>query len=80
MAIFAIGGLVSTLGMDYVLSNWKSSAGITLAWAIGAAIGWSTARGLIYDLGIDNATGWSIGIAISWGIGGFVMGRQLLKN
>jgi len=80
MAIFAIGGLVSTLGMEYVLSNWKSSAGITLTWAIGGAIGWSIARGLIYDLGIDNATGWSIGIAIGWGIGGFVMGWQLLKN
>ena len=80
MTIFAIGGLASTLGVNYVISHWKSSAAIILTWAVGGAIGWSIARGLIYDLGIDNATGWSIGIAIGWGIGGFVMGWQLLKN
>lgn len=80
MAIFAIIGLVSTLGMEYILSNWKIIAGITLAWAIGGGIGWSIARGMIFGAGIDHGTGWAIGMAIGWGIGGFVMGWQLLNH
>ena len=80
MAVFAIIGLVSTLGMDYVLSNWKSIAWITLAWAICGAIGWSISKGLIDKLDADLATSWAIGTAIGWGIGGFVLGWQLLNN
>jgi hypothetical protein len=80
IAIFAIIGLAGTLGMDYIRSNWKSMAWITLAWAIGGAIGWSISKGLIDKLGADLATSWAIGTAIGWGIGGFVLGRQLLNN
>jgi hypothetical protein len=80
MAIFIAIGMAGTLGMTYLRSNWKSIAFITLAWTIGGAIGWSIARGMIYDLDIDNATSWTIGTAIGWGIGGFVMGWQLLKK
>ena len=80
MAIFAIIGLAGTLGMDYVLSNWKSMAGIMLAWAIGSAIGWSISKGLIEGLSADKASSWAIGMAIGWSIGGFVMGWQILKD
>jgi hypothetical protein len=80
MAIFIAIGMAGTLGMTYLRSKWKSIAFITLAWTIGGAIGWSIARGMIYDLDIDNATSWTIGIAIGWGMGGVVMGWQLLKK
>lgn len=81
MAIFAIIGLSSTLGMDYLDSNWKSIAIITLAWAIGGAIGWIIAKPvLIEGLYIDPANSWAIGTAIGWAIGGFVMSRQLAKR
>jgi len=80
MAIFAIGGLLSTLGSDYIRSNWKSIATITLAWAVGGAIGWSISKGMIDSLGIDNATSWAFGTLVGWGIAGLVMGWQLLKK
>lgn len=81
MAIFAMIGLVSTLGMDYIRSNWKSIAVITLGWAIGGGIAWSIAKWLIDDLSVvDYAAGWTIGMAIGWAIGGFVMGWQIMKR
>ena len=81
IAIFAIIGLAGTFGMDYIRSNWKSMAYITLAWAIGGAIGWSIAKPLLIEArSIDYATSWAIGTAIGWGIGGFVLGWQLLNN
>lgn len=81
MAVFAILGLAITLGMDYILSNWKSIVVITLAWAIGGAIGWSIARnGLIDELGMDKALSWGIGTAIGWAIGGSIMSWQLTRK
>ncbi|MEP7134234.1 MAG: toll/interleukin-1 receptor domain-containing protein [Chloroflexota bacterium] len=81
MAVFAMIGLVSTLGIDYIRSNWKNSTVIALAWVLGEAIGWLIARRWLIDaLDIDQATSWAIGTAIGWGFGGFVMGWQLLKN
>ncbi len=81
MAAFAIIGLAGTLGMDYVLSNWKSTAVITLAWAIGGAIGWIISRPVLIDgLYVDKAISWAIGTAIGWAIGGFVMSRQLTRK
>ena len=80
IAIFAIIGLAGTFGMDYIRSNWKSMAYITLAWAIGGAIGWSIARALIEGPSMGHGTGWAIGMAIGWGIGGSVLSWQLLNN
>lgn len=80
MAIFVIVGLAGTFGMDYVRSNWKSITLIALAWAIGGAIGWSISKGMIENLDIDLATSWVIGTAIGWAIGGYVLGRHLLKD
>ncbi|MBC7876160.1 MAG: toll/interleukin-1 receptor domain-containing protein [Anaerolineales bacterium] len=80
MAIFAIIGMVSSLRLDYILSNWKSAALITLGWAIGGAIGWSIAKGLIDGLSMDAALSWAIGTAIGWAIGGFIMNWQLTKR
>ena len=80
MACFAITGLVSTLGMRYIRSNWKSIARITLAWAIGGGLGWSISKGMIEGLGMEYATSWAIGTAIGWGIGGYVMSSQLKRQ
>lgn len=79
MAFFAIIGLISMLGINYIRFNWKSTAVIVLAWAIGGALGWSISKGMIDGLGIEYATSWAIGTAIGWGIGGYVMSNQL-KN
>ena len=81
MAIFPLIGLAGAFGIDYVFSNWKSTAAITLTWAISSAIGWAISRRFLIDtLHADKATSWAIGTAIAWAIGGFVMGWQLLKN
>jgi TIR domain len=78
IAIFAIIGMVSTLGMDYISSNWKNIAVITLAWLIGGALGWIIARRILIDtLYMDPAMSWAIGTAIGWAIGGYVMSWQL---
>jgi hypothetical protein len=81
---FAIGAMISMViivSTGYVLFNWKSLAWIVLAWAIGAAIGWAITKGLLIEkLSIDLATSWAIGTAIGWGIGGFVMGWQLVEG
>jgi len=80
IAIFALIGLATTLGMDYVRSNWLSIASLTATWWFGGAIGWSISKGLIDKLGADPATSWAIGTAIGWSIAGFILGRQLLNN
>ena len=54
---------------------------IGLAWTIGGATGWSTAKKfLINYLPDDSWTYWAIGIALGWAIGGSVLGWQLLQN
>ena len=74
MAVFAIVGLAGTLGMDYFRTSWQSSAMIVLAWFISRTV-------LIETLDMnDQGSAWAVGTAIGWLIGGFVMGRQLLKN
>jgi hypothetical protein len=81
IVIFVIIGLVSTLGMEYVLSNWKSIASITLLWAIGQVLGWLIARRWMIDsLDIASVNSWPVGTAIGWAIGGFVLSWQILKN
>jgi hypothetical protein len=81
LAIFATIGLVSTLSVDFIRSNWKSIVGIVLVWAIGGGIGWWIAkRFLIEQLFFEPVTSWTIGMAIGWLIGGFVLSWQLLNN
>jgi hypothetical protein len=81
MALFAMIGLVSILGMGYLLSNWKSTAVILLAWFAAEAIGWLIAREWLNGtLEIGDTNGWAIGTALGWGIAGFVTMWQLLKK
>ena len=81
MALFAMIGLVSTLGMGYLLSNWKSTAVILLAWFTAEAIGWLIAREwLVATLDISDTNSWAIGTAFGWGMAGFVTMWQLLKK
>jgi len=80
IALFAMIGMTTTLKLDYVFSNWKNIALITLTWAISGAAGWSISRGLIEGSDIDKAIGWAIGTAIGWTIGGFFMIWQLTRK
>jgi hypothetical protein len=82
MAVFAIAGLVGTLGLDYFRTHWQSSVLIVLAWLISGAILWFISRTILIetlDMN-DQGTAWAIGTALGWAIGGFGMGRQLLKK
>jgi hypothetical protein len=69
-AIFGVVGWGITARFERGLANWKSALWITLAWAIGAAIGWVIAREIQFNL--DGEIGWPVGRAISGAIGGFV--------
>jgi hypothetical protein len=81
MAIgFTSGAAISLailIGTGQAVFHWKPMMWIVLAWAIGAAIGWSLARGLINNAGWDYSPGWTTGMALGWAIGGFVTGWQL---
>ena len=77
----AIGGVIGwgiTSRFEQGLSNWKSALWITLAWAISAAIGWTIAREIQFNIG--GAVGWPIGRAIGGAIGGFVVIWQIRKR
>lgn len=81
MAAFAIIGILSTLGLDYMFSNSKNFAVITLAWFIGGSLGWTIARRILIDvLEIDPAMSWAVGTAIGWAIGGYVMSWRLMRK
>jgi hypothetical protein len=64
-------GLAITLRNAHVRSDQKSILLITIAWAIGTAIGWTIARYFQLELG-EGAIGWALGRAIAGAIGGFV--------
>jgi hypothetical protein len=77
----AIGGLIGwgiTSRFAPGISNWKSALWITLAWALSAAIGWSIARQIQFNL--DGAVGWPVGRAISGAMAGFVTVWQVKKE
>jgi len=81
MTLFPLIGLAGGLGTKYVLSNWKNTAVVTLAWAISSATGWMISRTFLIDtLDVDIATSWGIGTAIGWAIGGSVTIWQILKT
>jgi hypothetical protein len=80
----AVGGAISgaigwgiTSRIERGLSSWKSMLWITLAWAVGAIVGWTLAREI--QSNIDGAIGWPVGAALIGGIGGFVLIWQLRK-
>jgi len=80
---FTIGAIISLgilLTNRYISFNWTRMIWIVLTWAIGGAIGWSIARGMIYEASIEYQTSWAVGMAIGWSIGGSVIGWQLLKD
>jgi hypothetical protein len=77
-AIFGMIGWGITSRFARGLANWKSALWITLAWAVSAAIGWTIARGIQFNL--DGAIGWPVGRAISGAIGGLVMVWQVKKG
>jgi hypothetical protein len=77
----AIGGIIGwgiTSRFLPGISNWKSALWITLAWTISAAIGWTIAREIQFN--VDGAIGWPVGRAISGAIGGFVAIWQIRKG
>lgn len=80
MIIFISLGLAFTFDTPYLFSIWKRAIFIVLAWGTGGAIGWSIAKGMIDNLGINYSTSWVLGMTIGWGIAGFVTGWQLLKK
>jgi hypothetical protein len=51
---------------------------ITLAWALGLAVGWTIGRFIQSEY--DGAIGWPIGRGIAGGIGGFVTIWQIKKR
>lgn len=73
----AFGGAF-TLWDIHAHIDWKKLLWITLAWAVGMAIGWIISR-LIQSQGI-GAIGWPIGRGIAGGIGGFVTVWQIMKG
>ncbi|HEY3312829.1 MAG TPA: caspase family protein [Anaerolineales bacterium] len=79
-AIGALIAMVILIITGNILFNWKSLVWIVLAWAIAAGFGWSiTKYYLIDNLSMDYGNSWAIGMAIGWGIAGFVTGGQLIK-
>lgn len=82
MAIAAFIGLAGGLRVDYLRTQWQGTAIIMLAWFIGGAMIWIIANTILIDTLYmdDKGFAWGIGTAIGWAIGGFVMGRQLLKK
>ena len=82
MAIAAIIGLAGSLGFDYLRNRWQETATMVLAWFIGGAVIWLIARTILIDMlsMSDKGAAWALGTAIGYGIGGFVMGRQLVRG
>ncbi len=77
--------LAGTLGIEELRSRWKDMLWLILFWAISSAIGWGfgkwihDADGVLFNYYIGKAAGWGLAWAISGAIGGYVLGRQLLK-
>ena len=85
-AVGALIGMIVTSRIYPRFSNWQSIFWITLAWAVGGAIGWLIGKGIqesggyLLGLEIGKIAGWSIGRAIGGLIGGSVMGWQINRR
>jgi hypothetical protein len=73
----ALAGAI-TLRDVRALIDWKKLLWITLAWALGLAVGWTIGRFIQSEY--DGAIGWPIGRGIAGGIGGFVTIWQIKKG
>ena len=77
--------LAGTLGIEKLRSRWKDMLWLILFWAISSAVGWTIGKwiyyadGFLFNYYIGKAAGWGLAWAISGAIGGYVLGRQLLK-
>ena len=85
-AIGLVIALVGTFGVEKLFSRWKNMLWLIFVWAVASAVGWSVGKGIqdaggnLFSLYIGKAAGWGIGMAFAGVIGGYVLGRELLKN